>query len=112
MGSGWKVTDRVAQLIKAGMARYIDNVGAPDFDYCPAILWSLGGELRSAGGLRLATIEPEYGLGVIARKDIAEQGFVALRVPQLGVVGFAPNKDDLASDRRVIDYDGENIVVR
>jgi hypothetical protein len=90
----------------------MESVGKPTFEHCPAILWSLGGEIRDESGGLVAKVGPEYGLCIIATKDIAEQGLVPVSVSGLGVVAFSPNDEDLASPRRTIDLDGEAIVVR
>jgi hypothetical protein len=112
MSGDWKIAGSVVKLIEVGVARYIESAGRPDFDYCPAILWTLGGEVRDADGKKLVDVGPEYGLSIIARNDIDAQGFVSIGVPGLGIIGFSPNAEDSDSDRRLIDFDGQTIVVR
>lgn len=111
MSDRWTISDSVAALVSKGVAQYVANVGEPDFPYCPILIWSLGGELREAGGGRHA-VPPRYELGIARRADIAEQGFVAIADARVGLLAFSPKPADAASGRRLIDFDGTDIVVR
>jgi hypothetical protein len=98
-------------LIVEGIAHYLTNPGTPDFDYCAGVLWSLGGYLDRGDGEQIPT-PPRYDICIIHRTDIAEQGFIAIDDPVLGTVGFSPRPEDAASERRLIDHDGKDLVVR
>jgi hypothetical protein len=57
-------------------------------------------------------VQPRYELGIANRADIAAQGFLAIMDSRVGLLAFSPRPEDLASNRRLIDYDGTTIVVR
>ena len=111
MAVQWRLSASAAKLLGDGIAQYLENPGAPDVDFCGVIGWSLGGELVLASGER-HTIGPRYEIGITAISDIAEYGLARIDDPALGIVAFQPSAADLASDRRLIDYDGKDIVVR
>ena len=111
MASKWHLSGTAAKLLGDGIAQYLENPGAPDFEFCGVIGWSLGGELVLASGER-QTIGPRYEIGITAISDIAEYGLARIDDPALGIVAFQPSAVDAASDRRLIDYDGKDIVVR
>ena len=111
MESQRKITDKLATLVNAGVQQYVANVGQPDFDYCPMIMWSLGGEMVLADGKRGA-VPARYELGVADRAEVSKRGFAVIGDDRVGLLAFEPREEDLASERRLIDYDGETIVVR
>ena len=111
MKSDWKITADLARVVNAGVAQYVANVGRPDFDYCPMIMWSLGGEMVLADGKRGA-VPPRYELGTADRSEVARRNFSVVSDARVGLLAFQPRKEDLVSERRLIDYDGESIVIR
>jgi hypothetical protein len=112
MDQSWKISDGLARHLATVMVQFVERAGEPDFEYCPAILWSLGGDVRKATGELVNKVPPGYGLAVIKLQDIAEQGFATVMVPSLGIVAFSPEDADLASAKRMIDFTGDAIVVR
>lgn len=111
MSSTWRLSPNAAELVREGVAHYVANVGAPDFDYCAGVLWSLGGHLDRGEGQQIP-VSPRYEIFIIRRTDIAEQEFIAIDDAVLGTVGFRPRPEDRSSDERLIDFDGADIVVR
>jgi hypothetical protein len=74
-------------------------------------LWEEGGYLDRGDG-KPTPVPPRYGIGIIRRTDIAEQGFIAIADQVLGTVGFSPRPEDQASELHLIDFDGKDLVVR
>jgi len=78
--------------------------------YYPSVLWSLGGTMQGPEGVTLPT-PPRYEVGLVER---SEANRFKLRLPskKFGYIIFDPRPEDAASSRRLIDFDGKDIVVR
>ena len=111
MNKEWRISDSALRLVRSGLNQYLSNPGPPAFDYCPAIVWSLGGDGVLAGGERIV-LPPRYSLAIIDRADIPVQGFYSIEDPAVGIIAFNPSAGDKASSNRLIDYDGKDLVVR
>lgn len=111
MPTDWGLSDDAISIVREGMAQYVNAAGKPDFAYCPMIMWSLGGEMVLADGARNA-VPPRYELGIAKIADVSARKFITVEDARLGLIAFSPRDIDLMSDRRLIDYNGIEIVVR
>lgn len=63
-------------------------------------------------GTEAIDVPDGYDLGLIPKGDINASNFIAISHQIFDMVAFVPRPEDAASSRRVVDYDGETIVVR
>jgi hypothetical protein len=113
MGSrdDWTISAAVTALIARAIADFVKDYSRPDFAYYPLITWRAGGQATRPN--QAPTDMPDrYDLALIPRTDLHASNFVAIADPQFEVVAFVPRDEDAASGRRLIDYDGRDIVVR
>lgn len=75
----------------------------------PCIMWSLGGTI-SKRGQAVETVPPRYEVTLIERPDLSR--FAAIPNERFGFIAFSPKPEDQKSSRRLIDFDGHDIVVR
>jgi hypothetical protein len=83
----------------------IENFGSL---YYPAIMWSLGGSPSPSESVG-KPIPPHYSIVYIKKGDISRM--IALESGEFGFIGFSPSQEDKNSDRNLIDYIDEDIIV-
>jgi hypothetical protein len=101
----WRLTPGLEAFIKG----LLKEVPSPGFAYYPCIGWTLGGLYGKVGAPQKA-LPPGYGLGLVRRTDLAKYMLTKSRL--FGYVAFTPKAEDASSFRRLIDFDGKEIVVR
>jgi hypothetical protein len=107
----WTISDAATTVISRAIDDFVRDYGAPEFDYYPVVTWRAGARLVAP--VSEARDLPDcYDLGLIPRADINASNFIAIAHRVFDIVGFVPRPEDAASSRRMIDYDGETIVVR
>jgi hypothetical protein len=104
----WAISARLSKAIRLRVDSYVRQVN-PNFPYYPSIMWALEGQALRPGSPAVA-IPAGYTLGLIRQDEIVH--FTAIPDATFGFIAFRPNEDDLNSTRRLIDDDGEAIVVR
>jgi len=72
-------------------------------------MWSLGGTI-SKRGQAVESLPPRYDVTLIERHDLSR--FATIPNERFGFIAFSPKPEDQKSSRRLIDFDGKNIVVR
>lgn len=105
MSDNWHVTPKLEAFI-SGLLKEVPN---PRFAFYPCIGWTLGGSYGKVGAPQ-KPLPPGYGLGLIKRMDLAK--YTPIKSRLFGYVAFAPKAEDAHSSRRLIDFDGKDIVVR
>lgn len=75
-------------------------------------MWTLGGSAQR-GTEEPIEIPASYSAGFYRRDTLPEGNrIILLPSDRFGLVIFSPRPEDLASERRLIDFDGTDIVVR
>lgn len=100
----WKLTPRLEDFV-AGLVQEA-GIGAT---YTPSLMWSSGGTIE-ASGQPPRLLPPHYALGWVRTQDLHK--FKTIPSSKFGTLVFHPRPEDAASSRRLIDYDGTDIVVR
>lgn len=100
----WKLTTRLEDFVDA----LIKEAGIGPTD-TPSIMWSTGGVVEAPGQLP-QSLPAHYALGWVDRQNLS--GFQTIPSARFGEMVFHPSPADFASARRLIDYDGSDIVVR
>ena len=100
----WKLSAKLEEFI----APLIQEAGLSSTD-TPSIVWSLGGSLEAPGRPPEA-LPARYALGWISQQNLGS--FQTVQSAKFGRIAFHPSPSDLASSRRLIDFDGTDIVVR
>jgi hypothetical protein len=108
----WTISNAATAVISRAIDNFVRDYGAPGFDYYPVITWRTGGQII-APVAEARDLPDCYDLGLIPRADInASSSFIAVENGTFGLVAFVPRPEDAASERRLIDHDGETILVR
>ena len=111
----WTISQRLETAISMWLAEFETSSGPIGVPIYPSVMWSLGGEAWREGdpSAQRFSIPAGYSVGFY-RRDPAPRGDGLLLVAnsRFGYVVVRPKDDDLASERRLIDYDGADIVVR
>ena len=111
----WKTSERLDTALAEWFARFESSQGRIDYLIYPSVMWSLGGSAYQASRPANTRIGLPAGYSAgFYRRDPMPKGERLIFVPnkRFGLVVFLPRDVDLASDRRLIDYDGKAIVVR
>jgi hypothetical protein len=103
-------------ILSAKLTNFLDSlIKASDFastasDYYPFVGWSLGATMQGPNGA-VTKVPPRYEVGLAATHDVPGN---KIRIPskEFGYVIFDPKPQDANSNRRLIDFDGKDIVVR
>lgn len=112
MDQPWTVTERLETELAQWLATYERSYGEIGYPVYPSVMWSLGGEARRNGGARIK-LPSQYSAGFYRRDPLPEgDGLVLVPSETFGLVVFLPREEDRASDRRLIDFDGKDILVR
>jgi hypothetical protein len=108
----WKISERLEAALAAWLEQFEAGQGRIDYPMYPSGMWSLGGSAGGDDG-RANTLPACYSAGFY-RCDPKPKGDRLIFVPsrRFGFVVFLPCAQDVASDRRHVDFDGEHIVVR
>ena len=92
--------------------RYQQKITHPVY---PSIMWSLGGEAwksEDPEGTRIP-IPAGYSVGFYNQNPLPEgDSLIFVKSDRFGLVVFLPRPEDQASSRRLIDFDGEEVIVR
>jgi hypothetical protein len=107
----WTISAAATAVISRAIDDFVRDYGAPGFEFYPVITWRTGGQVVAPAAAAV-DLPDCYDLGLIPRGDINASNFIAIANESFEVVAFVPRPEDMASSRRVIDYDGEDIVVR
>ena len=113
MSGEWKISNAADALLHRVVEESRQRGMGPTL--FPSVLWSTGGEAWRGSDPTANRIKlpPEHTIGVYNKDPRpALEGFVFVPSERLGFVVFWPSPEDRASPRRLIDYDGESIVVR
>jgi hypothetical protein len=108
---GWEVSEAATAAIRRAIGDFVKNHGRPQFDYYPLITWRSGGTASKSGSAKI-DLPDRYDLGLIPRADLGASNFIAVESRAFGALAFVPRDRDAASSRRLIDFDGQDIVVR
>lgn len=100
---------RVSSGVEAFLEQVLTEIPPIPFTFYPCIGWTLGGTSGKRGGPQ-TPLPPEYSLGFIEQRNLVKYRAVASRA--FGFIAFSPKPEDERSSRRLIDFDGKNIVVR
>jgi hypothetical protein len=115
MATNWTLSAALERELALRLERFEANYGPIGYRVYPSVMWSLGGQAykpSDADRTRVA-LPAEYSTGFY-RSEPPPKGNGLLLIPSrpFGFVAFLPKADDLESGLRLIDYDGERIVVR
>ena len=108
MPATWTVTNRLTKFLA-------DLIASSDFaavasGYYPSVMWSSGGWMEGPGRPR-EPLAPRYEVGLVEQAKLGDFR-LAVPNPKFGYIIFSPKPADEASGRRLIDFDGKNIMVR
>lgn len=113
MSSPWQLSKEIESQLGQWLEDFQAAYGQIGYSFYPSIMWNLGGyawKPEDPSGSRI-DLPARYSAGFY-RRDPLPEGFVFVPSERFGLVVFLPRTEDLASDRRSIDFDGEWIVVR
>ena len=107
MTTDWKVTAELDDLL----ARAIEQSGFADQlgTHVPSVTWTEGGQVEASGQPTIP-IPPHYAVGLVLIENLSR--FLTIKSAKFGHIVFHPAPSDAASTRRLVDYDGMNIIVR
>jgi hypothetical protein len=107
MTSNWQVTSELDDLL----ARAIEQAGFADqlATHLPSIMWTEGGRAEAPGKPTIP-IPPHYGVGPVRIENVSRVS--TINSAKFGHIVFHPAPSDAASIRRIVDYDGKDIIVR
>lgn len=108
---GWTVSDAVVAVIGRAIEEFERDYFRPDFAYYPVVTWRSGGQATKPGEPPV-TLPDRYDIALIPQADLHASDFIAVACQPFEVLAFVPRDEDLASERRLIDFDGQDIVVR
>ena len=108
MSAEWMLSPRLVTFLTRLIAESV--FAGQSSQYYPSIMWSLGGTMQGPDKV-VRPIPPQYDVGVVRRSNLRNFKII-LPDKTFGYVVFAPKPEDAASQRRLIDWDGETIVVR
>jgi hypothetical protein len=115
MSRTWRASPQLEAMLAELIDGYERDYAKIGFPYYPSVMWSLGGEAWKDGepeGQRIS-LPAEYSVGFYKRDPLpVGDGFVFVASEPFGLIVFLPRPDDLASDRRLIDVERDEIVVR
>ena len=107
----WTLSSAAIAAVERAIVDFARDYAAPEFAYYPLITWRSGGTATRLGSTPVS-LPDRYDLALIKQVDVGASNFIPISSPRFGVVAFVPSDQDAASSRRLIDYDGKNIVVR
>ncbi len=114
MAADWSLSERVVEFLSTQVGEF-ESRQPIGHDYIPGIWWTPAGfayRENDPAGSRV-DIPAKYGVVLLDPKRMPPSGeHVMLPNRRFGFVSFQPREVDSASGRRLIDYDGESIVVR
>lgn len=108
---GWTISDAALAVIERAINDFERDYFRPDFAYYPVVTWRSGGQATKPGELPVS-LPDRYDIALIPRADLRARNFIEIACRQFEVVAFVPRDEDAASSRRLIDFDGQDIVVR
>jgi hypothetical protein len=114
MSREWKFTERAIARIEATLEHFRQE-GLVDRPIYPSLMWSLGGEgWRNSDPENTRVALPAEYVSGFYFQDPPPRGerLILVAEDRFGFVVFLPSDEDQASDRRLIDHDGEQFLVR
>jgi len=106
----WTASESLVALLKERFADpHVREMLEGHEEFYPTIGWTDGATLQKRGESP-TTVTSHYGLGFMFEREAS--GYLEVDAPYFEMILFRPSKEDAASSRRVIDYDGTDIVVR
>ena len=108
MAGKWTVSTKLTTFLA-------DLIVGSDFastvsQYYPSIMWSGTGWMEGPDHVR-KPLRPRYSVGLVEKANLRDYKIV-LPDKRFGYVVFSPKPEDEKSSRRLIDFDGKDIVVR
>lgn len=107
MPDGWSLSPELRDYI--GQAFREHGPDGSGTEFFPAILWSLGGTMRS-GETDAREIPPHYSLAWIKQSDLSR--FINIQDEHLRIVAFQPKREDANVLVKVVDFIDGRIDVR
>lgn len=111
----WALSGALEEHLAQAIVDFERDHGAIDYAFYPSVMWSLGGVVWNESdpdGTRVDA-PAEYATGFYKRDPLPEgDGLMFLPSKRFGLIVFLPSDEDRASDRRLVDYAGDAIVVR
>ncbi len=108
----WAITDSAIGVIDGAIERFTAEHTRPGFAFYPLISWTEGGWASRSGGPKLATPD-RYEISLIRQSEIgATTRWIRIKSRKFGVVAVAPRIADVTAGRRLVDFDGQDIVIR